>query len=390
MPPEARLDDAPHLQALHEPSPHLDVVPLHVLQQPARRGWAERARSLLGDGGAAVLVHVALGAAFFYLLSFRDAETPHEVEIPVEVVQEAPKPPAAAAPKGSGGQGSGARQAAGPSIDPTKPVSQSGPPPSPAPSKPLAPPTDARPASALSAPSLPPPPPAPKAPGKAGPAAPPPPPPQAGEAAPPKLVAPPPDAAKSATQDKENKPANLVPDEHQADQATHESKPVAVPQVLTTTDRKAETEVPNPVKPPRVPVDHPAPPIPAKVPSAADRLAAALPMDAAAMPMGFRSVLAGNATAQINAAYQGVVQGRIREAQAELARTAYAEHMSGNVAISFTIDDSGNLSALGVVQSSGNAQLDALALHAIELAAPFPAPPPEADHTFKKAFLVGG
>ncbi len=351
-------------------------------------------RRLIAMGAGAVLVHVALAAAFFYLLSFRDAETPREVEIPVEVVRDVPKPSAAATPpQASGGRGGTAQPSAGPHVDPTKPVSPGGPSPSPIQTKPLAPPPDARLASALSAPSLPPPPPpASNAPGKAGPAAPPPPPPspQAGEAAPPKLVAPPPDAAKSATQDEENKPANLVPDDHQADQATHEAKPVAVPQVLTTSDAKAGTSVPSPVKPPPIPVDKPAPSSPAKVPSAADKLAAALPMDAAAMPMGFRSVLAGNAAAQINAAYQGVVQGRIRQAQAELARTAYAQHLSGNVAIAFTIDDAGTISSLGVVQSSGDAQLDALALHAIELAAPFPPPPPEAEHTFRKAFLVGG
>ena len=389
VPPEARLDDAPHLQAVHEPSPRLALVPRHVLQQDAQPAWTARLRRLLGMGGGAVLVHAVLAATFLYLLSFRDVEMPREVEIPVEVVRDVPKAPAAATPpKGSGGQSGSAQPSAGPHVDPTKPAAPGGP--SPIQAKPLAPPQDAKLAPASSGSSLPPPPPASGAPGTAGPAAPPPPAPQVGEAGPPTLVAPPPEAAKSATQDKDNKPANLVPDDHQADQATREAKPVAVPQVLTTGDTKAETAVPTPVKPPPVPVDKPAPPIPAKVPSAADKLAAALPMDAAAMPMSFRSVLAGNATAQINAAYQGVVQGRIRQAQAELARTAYAQHLSGNIAIAFTIDDAGKISSLGVAQSSGNAQLDALALHAIELAAPFPAPPPEADHTFKKAFLVGG
>ena len=64
--------------------------------------------------------------------------------------------------------------------------------------------------------------------------------------------------------------------------------------------------------------------------------------------------------------------------------------MSGAVALTFTIDAAGGLSELRVAQSSGSAELDALALHAIEAAAPFPPPPPEAEHTFNKAFLVGG
>ena len=390
MPPEVRLGIAAHLQALHEPSAPLDLVPRHVLQRDARRGWPARVRSLFGAGGGAVLVHIALAAAFFYLLSFRDAETQREVEIPVEVVHEVPKP--AATSGGSdvtGAKGGDDRQASDPKIDPAKPVSpgDTPPPPAQARQKPPAPTQDAKLAAAASDPSAPPP--APKAPAKPVPAAAPPHT-QAGEAAPPKLVAPPPDAARSATQDKENKSANLVPDERQTDQATREAKPAAVPQVLTTGDLKAEASVPTPVKQPPAPADRPTPPIPAKVPSAADRLAAALPMDATAMPMSFRSVLAGNAAAQINAAYAGVIQGRIRQAQAELARTAYAQRLSGNVAVTFTIDDAGKLSGLAIVQGSGNAQLDALALHAIELAAPFPPPPAEAEHTFNKAFLVGG
>ncbi|RYC30586.1 TonB family protein [Lichenibacterium minor] len=392
VPPDARLGDAPHLQALHEPAPRLDLVPRHILQRAARRGWRERAGGLVGFGGGAILVHVALAAAFFYLLSFRDAETQREVEIPVEVVHEVPKPASAtAATKGAERGNGGAGPVADAKAGAAKPASSETPSPVPArpQQKPPAPTQDAKLAAALSPPSpVPPSPPRQPAPsptdaGKPTAAAPP------GETAPPKLVAPPPDAARAATQDRDNKAANLVPDEHQADQATREARPAAVPQVLTTGDPTAASSVPSPAKAP-APVDRPSPPTVAKVPSTADKLAAALPMDAAAMPMSFRSVLAGNATAQINAAYAGVVQGRIRQAQVELARTAFAQRLSGNVAITFTVDDAGKLTGLGIVQSSGNAQLDALALHAIELAAPFPPPPPEADHTFNKAFLVGG
>ena len=366
-------------------------MPRPVLQRDAPWTWPARLRGAVGLGGGTLLVHVALGTAFFYLLSFRDVETPREVEIPIEVVHDVPKQAAAAGgAQGSGGSGTGAPgggtgQASGPKPDAAKPVLSAGSPS--APQRPAAPQAGKL-TAALSPPSPPPPPPTPvpKPSTEPGPAAVP----SAGDVAPPKLVAPPPDAARSATQDKENKPANLVPDEHQTDQATQEAKPVAVPESLTTSDQKAEPSLPAPVKAQPMPVDKPTPPIPAKAPSATDKLAAALPMDASAMPMSFRSVLAGNAAAQINAAYQGVVQGRIRQAQAELARTAFAQHMSGSIAVTFTIDDAGHVNGLAVVQSSGNAQLDALALHAIELAAPFPPPPPEAEHRFNKAFLVGG
>ncbi len=398
MPPEARLGDARHLQALYRPEPPLDLVPRPVLQRDARWTWPARIRSAAGLGAGTLLVHLALAAAFFYLLSFRDVEAPHEVEIPIEVVRDVPKPAAAAGgAQGLGGQGAagtpggGTRPASGPKPGTTKPALTSGPPPAPQP--PAASPDEKR-EAALSPqtppPVAPPPPPSPAPKPPSEPGAPAAAAPSSGAAAPPKLVAPPPDAARSATQDQENKPANLVPDEHQTDQATHEAKPVAVPDALTTEDQRAEPSLPAPVKAKPLPVDKPAPPIPAKAPSAADKLAAALPMDASAMPLSFRSVLAGNSAAQINAAYQGVVQGRIRQAQTELARTAFAQHMSGSVAVTFTIDDAGHVNGLAVVQSSGDAQLDALALHAIELAAPFPPPPPEAEHRFNKAFLVGG
>ena len=381
MPPEARLGGAPRLQDLHEPTARLDLAPRHVLQQSRTRGWRDRLRGLLGLGGGAVLVHVAFASAFFFLLSFRDAEAPREVETPVEIVVEPAKPAAASeAPKSSGVSGGG------PEVNPESPAG--GPPPG-GPPKGKAPPRDPKLTGELSTPppAPPPPPPTPKVPGKPGPDAAPPAP--AGEVAPPKLLAPPPDAAKAASQREENKPANLVPDEHQRDQAIREAEPVAISRVLTTGDRRAETSVPTPVKPPVAKADKPSPPIPARTPSAAEKLAAALPMDTAAMPMSFRSVLAGNAAAQINAAYAGVIQGRIQQAQAELGEAAYAQRLKGNVAVAFTVDDAGHLSGLTVVQSSGDARLDALALGTIERAAPFPPPPPEADHTFKKAFLIG-
>ncbi|WP_237480154.1 energy transducer TonB family protein [Lichenibacterium dinghuense] len=403
VPPDARLADAPHLQALHEPTPALRVVPRHILQQAAPVGRGARLRAGVGLGGGSVLVHVVLGAALVYLLSFRDAQAPREVPIPVDVVIEPAKP------AGGGGSGDasagrraappGAGRAAPPGAGPAKaeaPKVEEGKAEPAIPAPPAQPPAPA--AQAAPKPAAPPAKPAPvaTAPGAAPPAAasapkPTPAMPQpAGVPAAPKLVAPPPETARAATQAKENKPANLVPDEHQAEQATREARPAAIPDVLVTPDARAQTSVPAPSRAQAAPVERPTPPVTAKAPSQADKLAAALPMDASAMPMGFRSMVAGNATAQINAAYGSVVQGRIRQATAELSGAASSQGLSGAVAVSFTLDDAGGLANLSVVQSSGNAQLDAMVLHAIEQVAPFPPPPPEAEHTFRKAFLVGG
>lgn len=393
-PAEARLGDVPRLQGLREPTSRLDLAPRHVLQQRRPETWSARLRRLAQAGFGALAVHVGFAAAFFFLLSFRDVEIPRPTDVPVEVTvvtEKAPPDPhgrpvvpasdgqaaAATAPNGAGRQVPGAQsssssraEAAGPApaaaepgpkeaLKPDRDVSQSEAPPR----RPSLLPGDAKPR------------PAPPSGGGAQQQA--------------RLVAPPPDAPRAATQDRDNKPANLQPEDQQRDQATREAKPVALPRALATSSPDAGFTVPPPAAPKAEPIDKPAPPIPATTPSATDKLAAALPMDTSAMPMSFRAVMAGNATAQINATYANVVQSRMRQAQAELAETAYAEHLSGYVALRFSVDDAGKLNGLGVVQSSGNARLDALALHALASASPFPPPPPEAEHTFNKAFLIG-
>ena len=375
--PDERLGDAPHLQALYEPTPRLNLTPRRILQRIPAWTWRDRARRLGLLGFAALLVNAALGVAFFVLLSFRDAELPREVEIPIEVITEPPKAPAkpsgAGAPqadgKGGGGQAGASQQAqsAGPAPRPPQPQGQTPPPPEPLP----APPKPPQPAAAPTSP-------------KAGPPSPPPQ--QASDG--PKLVAAQADAPRAATQTHDNKLANLQPDEHQTDAATREAKPVAVPQALTTADPKASFAVPAPVEA-KPAVDKPTPPTVAKTPSATDMLAAALPMDTSAMPSSFRAVLAGNNAAQLKAAYAGVVQGRLAQAQPEIVDTAYSQHLKGAVSVMFTLDPSGNLADVSIVQSSGDPKLDALALHWIQLAAPFPPPPPDAERTFKKALLFG-
>lgn len=323
---------------------------------------------------AAAIVHVGFAAAFFYLLSFRDAEAPHEVETPVEVVVERQSPPAAKAeaPKVEAPKIDTGR------VDAPKPAS-----PAPASPKPRAPdPIQQALASPVPAPD-----PHPPAPPQVQPVTPPQPPPPDAAAEPPKLRAAPPEPSRAATQDKEAKPANLEPDQEQVDKASHEARPAPVPQTLATADPAASFAVPVPLPPKPDPTDRPAPSIPAKAPSEADKLAAALPLDVSALPMSFRAVLSGNG-AQVSAAYKGLVYGRFSR-HPEVGERARSRRLKGQVIVAFSIDDTGNISQLAVLQTSGDPAVDELGLDLIRASAPFPPPPPEAQHSFTPAFSFG-
>ena len=404
MPPDARLEDARHLQALHDPSPRLDLTPRHILQQPPTLTRAVRVVRAMRSLGVAALVHLGFAAAFVYLLSFRDAVPPREVELPVEIVTLPAEPPKPAPPKGdareSGGpKGSGSKgdakdegkADARPKADASKadaarpsptealqqavaaPVAPDPHPPAPPRVQPVAPdpPKTAAPERPQAAKPSPAPPPASGNP--------------AGGTAGPKLVEAPPEPTRAATDTKPDKPANLEPDLKQVDEATHEARPAEVPRTLSTTDAKAAFAVPAPLPPKPNPVAKPAAPVPTRTPSATDKLAAALPMDLAAMPLSFRNVLSGNG-AQVSAAYKGLVYGRFNR---DIAEQAQRQHLKGQVIVAFSIGDTGEIVDLSVVQSSGNAALDALGLEMIRSAAPFPPPPPEAQRSFTPAFSFG-
>ena len=418
MPPDARLEDARHLQALHDPSPRLDLTPRHVLQQPPTLTRAVRVVRAARSLGVAALVHLGFAAAFVYLLSFRDTLPPREVELPVEIVTMPAETPKPALPKGdareSGGpKGSGSRDDAKgtakgdaskadaskadvpkadvPKADASKadaarpsptqalqqalaaPVAPDAHPPAPPRAQPIAPdpPKTAAPERPQAAPPSPAPPPTSGNP--------------AGGTAGPKLVEAPPEPTRAATDTKPDKPANLEPDLKQVDEATHEARPAEVPRTLSTTDAKAAFAVPAPLPPKPNPVAKLTAPVPTRTPSATDKLAAALPMDLAAMPLSFRNVLSGNG-AQVSAAYKGLVYGRFNR---DIAEQAQRQHLKGQVIVAFSIGDTGEIVDLSVVQSSGNAALDALGLEMIRSAAPFPPPPPEAQRSFTPAFSFG-
>src|SRR3546814_3507058 len=61
------------------------------------------------------------------------------------------------------------------------------------------------------------------------------------------------------------------------------------------------------------------------------------------------------------------------------ARRPAGLHLEGEALISFSIGPRGDLRGLSLDRSSGNAQLDRLALRTVRLAAPFPRPPESLD-----------
>ncbi len=351
--PAATLGGVPDLLRLGGRLPtiaRLDRPPDRVAQARESRSWRRVARGGLWPSIVTVGIHLGFAVAFTYLLIWREEIPRREIVTEVELVKAAPEP--------------------------TKPELR--------PSEPPKPPLlaqDQSPPQAAEAPQP------PRQEPKASPL---PPDPIAALQPPeqrPRLVEPPPEPARAATQARDNKTANLEPDRHLIDQATHEARPAEAPQTLTTADPQAAFTVAPRTEPKHDPLSKPAPAIPAKVPSETDKLAAALPMDTSAMPLTFRAVLSGNG-AQISAAYKGLVYGRFSR-NPEISERARRQHLKGQVVVTFSIDDAGKISTLEVLQSSGNAVVDALGLDLIRAAAPFPPPPPEAQHSFTPALAFG-
>ncbi len=350
--PAAWLGSATSLLAFREPSSipaRLDIVPAHILQRDQPVGWSGKLQRTSIPALSTVVIHIGFAAAFAFLLTWREDAPSREVEIPVEVVADVPPQPPPAPQK--------------PPAEPPQFMMLA----APAPPAPPAPEPQAQ-DQARQEPKAEDPKPADPQP-------------------PPRLVAPPPDAAPAATQTLVNKPANLEPDQHQIDAATHEARSPDQPDVLTTPDPNASFALPAKTEPKPDPTPKPAPAVPAKVPSETDKLAAALPMDTSAMPSSFRSVLSGNG-AFVSAAYKGVVFGRLGQ-DPGIAEKARRQHLKGQVLVSFSIDDDGRLKDLSVLQTSGNTTLDALGLAMIRAAAPFPPPPPDAQRAFTPALTFG-
>ena len=134
----------------------------------------------------------------------------------------------------------------------------------------------------------------------------------------------------------------------------------------------------------------PAPPKPAPAeakPNPSADLSAALPMDLAGMPTSFRAVLS-SAGSRSGEEYKGLVFGRLGRSSGAVER-ARAQHLRGQVIVSFAVDDHGQVADLKIIQSSGVPAVDSLALDMVREAAPFPPPPPGVTRIFTPALSFG-
>ena len=327
----SRLDLVPRHGAIladeaNETAPvRLDLVPESSLQPRDRPRPLIVARGV----GAAVVVHAAFAVLFVLLLNWRELAASPEDAIPVEIVSQMP---GEAGPASSKTSQTGAPQ----------PQAEAGAPPAPA--------ASAQPKSE-----------------------------------PPRLVAPPPEAARAATQSETNRIANLEPVKPTPVQPPATPAPLEAPKVVTSSEGSVTVPAPATAKPDPAPVAK-STPSPSK-PDPAAQLAAALPMDFTNLPTSFRSVLSGGGSSTGDE-YKGLVFGKLGRSQGAAER-ARANHLRGQVMVSFTVDDGGRIGNLQVAQSSGSAAVDTAALDMVREAAPFPPPPPGGQRNFSPVLSFG-
>lgn len=120
-----------------------------------------------------------------------------------------------------------------------------------------------------------------------------------------------------------------------------------------------------------------APPRPSLVtpPIGAPRKAPAFRLASPASTPPAQTPSAPSASAQTRAAgiraYGSLVWRRIAE------RKPKGIHLPGTAYVNFALTGDGAVAAIRIARSSGNPELDAMALHTIEAAAPFDPPPPD-------------
>lgn len=273
-----------------------------------------------------VLVNVGFAALMALLLDWRSFPNPSERTIPVEIVASMPEAP-----------------------------------------KPPPPPT---PVAAEAPPPRPPPPPEARDPGSSDPR---------------DGMAPPPEPMRAETQSVRTAEAVPTPEPPRPEPVPPAAAPQAeAPAVLAseqgTFAAAPPQNAPSPAKPP---VPAPTPP---KAKPPVD-LATILPMDLDGLPSTFRSVLSGSG-AQATLEYRGVVLGRVQRSH-KAAEEAAARRLSGQVTVSFGIDERGQVVDLRIGQSSGKPAVDAIALAMVREAEPFPPPPAGADRIFNPGLLIG-
>ncbi len=180
-------------------------------------------------------------------------------------------------------------------------------------------------------------------------------PPQEGQPKPPQQASQPKDESKpAATEDAAAKPAEDKPDAEALDKAK--------PKVAT----KPATKQAKPSPKTKKPLDA----------LASLSGASSLPEMTFAKPTPKAPVYGGTEDVRYLAIVQGLIMQRVRT----LPRlNRYQE--GGQVAVVFHIDDSGRVLTMGLGQTSGNPEIDRMALNAVQQAQPFPAPPRGTPHS---------
>ena len=380
----------------------------HVIDPPAR-AWVRRRRAAPGMA-VSLAFHVVAVMTFIALWQTLPHDLTAPESIPVEIVSSVPgetgAPGDKTEPKGAkaGGEAADLKPALTPPehASPTPPAPKSDPladalalpalPPTPAPTPAPAPTPDPSPT----------PDPAPTSTRSPDPAPTPIPPPEP-QPEPPELPAP----ATTGTEKAPSRPDAKAPEEPKAavtqkqpddkPNAANETlkeptpeaagpPPAAAPTVLTAPE--ADTSVPAPVDP-SDPADTKATtPAEKRAQAAAASLSAALPMGSLGIPTTFRSILSSQGTSA-SQEYRGVVFGSLSRATSAVTEEARRRRLHGMVAVRISLSPTGALDGVAVAQSSGSAEVDALALDLVRRAAPFPPPPPGTARQFTPLIAIG-
>ena len=90
------------------------------------------------------------------------------------------------------------------------------------------------------------------------------------------------------------------------------------------------------------------------------------------------------------ASYSFIVGGMLERVK-HYPETARQRGAKGIAIIGFVLDESGRVASVSLLRSSGEADLDAESVAVVNRAAPFPPPPPGAQHSFaiEVAFGMG-
>jgi protein TonB len=211
--------------------------------------------------------------------------------------------------------------------------------------------------------------------------------PAADQKPPPAFVKPPEGPSEAATQKQRNDPANALT-APPADQPPPPPPAAAATPVLAAPEAAADA-VPTGDQAKAAATATAAPSAQDKPPDATAQLQAALPMDLAGLPMSFRAVLSGPGAAPI-IDYAGLVNDKLGQSVNALIGEAIRQHLKGQVVLSYSVGDAGQITVLQLVHSSGSAKLDQLALDMVRRSAPLPPPPAGAQRQFRKALMFGG